>query len=114
MEPGEVTKTFRGKEEFVPRRLRIKKEDLEKFGFTTGCPGCRAANRGTTAVGHAEECRKRITEELTKLGDERTTREHERWFVYLTEEENMRKRSREEADGAVRSRWSRTAAGGVV
>ncbi len=56
MEQGALTKSIKGIEEFAQRRLRIKKEDLEKFGFATGCPGCRAANRGSTAVGHSEEC----------------------------------------------------------
>ena len=50
------------------------KKDLEKFGFTLGCAGCRAANRGSTAVGHTEECRKRIMGELEKAGDERLER----------------------------------------
>ncbi len=82
-ESGELTKIIKGKEDSVPRRLRTKPQDPEKLGFATGCPGCRAANRGSTAVGHSEECRKRIAEELTKLGDERITRENERWFEYL-------------------------------
>jgi hypothetical protein len=86
-ESGELTKIVKGKGAFVPRRLRIKKEDLEKFGFTTGCPGCRAANNGSISVGHSEERRERITE-----GDERITRENERWFEHLTQEENRMKR----------------------
>ena len=96
MEPNEPAKTIKGREEFVPRRLRIKKGDLEKLGHIAGCPGCRAANRGSTAVGHSEERRKRITVELAKLGDERTTRESERWFEYLTEEGNRPERRHEE------------------
>ena len=24
----------------VPRRIRLKPEDFEKFGYTIGCPGC--------------------------------------------------------------------------
>ncbi len=59
----------------MPRRHRITKRDLEKFGFTVGCPDCRAANRGSTAVGHTEECRKRIMEEVEKAGDDRIERE---------------------------------------
>ncbi len=59
----QFTETAKGQEETVARRrMRIKKEDLEKFGYTVGCPGCRAANRGATAVGHTEACRKRIVE----------------------------------------------------
>ncbi len=42
-----------------------------------------------------------MTEEFTKLGDERITRENERWFEYLTGEDNRAKRRQEEVDGAV-------------
>ena len=78
-ESGELTKIVEGEANFVPRTLRIKKEEWEKFGITTGCPGSRAANKGSAAVRRSEECRKRITEELTKLGDEAGGREdHQR------------------------------------
>ncbi len=40
------------------------------------------ANRGTTAVGHTEECRKRIAEELEKFGAERLERERGGLFEY--------------------------------
>ncbi len=58
-ESGELTKIAKGKEDFAPSRLRIKK-NLGKFGFTTGC----------------------IAEELTKLGDEDPTREREMVRVF--------------------------------
>ena len=67
---------------------------MEKFGYMAGCPGCRAANRGTTAANHSEECRKRLAEELEKVGDERLVREAERLFEYLEEEENKKKRTK--------------------
>ena len=70
-EQGEFTRPVRGKEEYIPRRLRIRKADLEKYGYTVGCPGCRAANRGGTAINHNEECRQRITKKLEEDGDER-------------------------------------------
>ncbi len=50
-------------------------------------------NRGTTAANHSEECRKRLDEELEKVGDERLVRETERLFEYLEEEENKKKRA---------------------
>ena len=79
----EFTKTAKGDDDCVPRRLRIRKEDLERFGYTAGCPGCRAANRGTTAVNHTEDCRRRIVTELEKIGDERIERERKRWHELL-------------------------------
>ena len=84
------TETVTGKSDFVRRRLRIKKDDLEKFGYTTGCPGCRAVNRGTTAASHSEECRSRIAAELEKIGDSRLERETERLFEFLEEEEKKK------------------------
>ncbi len=53
-----ITINVEGKVEYAPRRMRITKKHLEKFGFTVGCAGCRPANRRPTAVGHAEKCRK--------------------------------------------------------
>ena len=65
---------------------------METFGHTPGCPGRRAANKGTTAANHSEQCRKRVAEELDKVGDERLARETERLFEYLEEEENKKKK----------------------
>ncbi len=38
-----------------------RQEDLQKHGRAVACPGCRAANISSTAVGCAEECRKMIS-----------------------------------------------------
>jgi hypothetical protein len=84
-EPGEVPRPIRGRDEYIPRRFRIQKGDLQKFGFTAGCPGCRAANRGLPATGHSEECRRRIQEELEKSGDSRIERESVRANKYFGE-----------------------------
>ena len=96
VERAEFTETVKGKSDYTRRRCRIRKEDLEKFGYTAGCPGCRAANRGTTAVNHSEECRKRLAEELEKVGDERLVRETERLFEHLEEEENKNEKGKSE------------------
>ncbi len=80
-----INVNVKGKDEYAPRRMRITNKDLEKFGFAAGCPGCRAASRGSTAVGHTDECRKRIAGELEKAGGERVERETETFFEYLEE-----------------------------
>ncbi len=59
-----ITFNIEGKDEHAPRRVRIARKDLEKFGLTVGCAGRRLADRGATAVGHTENSRKRIIEEL--------------------------------------------------
>ena len=103
-EHAEFTEIVRGKNECTRRRFRIKKDDLEKFGYTTGCPGCRAVNRGTTAANHTEECRSRIAEELEKVGDVRLERENERLFEYL-EEADRRQRSKMYQEAGEEFRW---------
>ena len=42
----------------------IKKEDLEQYGCSAGCPGCKAILRGTATQGHSEACRSRMKTEL--------------------------------------------------
>ena len=55
--------------EATVRRVIIKRAYLERFGYTDGCRKCRDIQRGEESlgtVGHSEECRKRIEEEMTK------------------------------------------------
>ncbi len=51
--------------EAVPRQIFIRKEELEKHGYTKGCVRCDAlrAGRSTTAR-HSAACRKRIEEAM--------------------------------------------------
>ncbi len=96
-DPSEIAKTVKGKDEFIRRRFSIKKEALEKLGYTAGCPECRAAKRGTAAATHTEDCRKRIGEKLKKVGDdERLERETAMPFEYLEEEENKERKAEEQ------------------
>ena len=46
------------------RRMRITRKQIVKIGFTVGCPGCRAVNRGLPAVDHSEECRRRFEHDV--------------------------------------------------
>ena len=39
------------------------------MGFTVGCPGCRAVNRGLPAVNHSEACRNRIEQHMRDNAD---------------------------------------------
>ena len=44
----------------MARRRGITKIELDKYGFTPGCPGCIAKQRGEVAKrGHSKACRKR-------------------------------------------------------
>ena len=54
----------------LTRRMPITYKEIEKYGYTEGCPGCEAKKRGDVARrGHSERCRKRIEEKM-KLDEE--------------------------------------------
>ena len=47
-----------------PRRCKITRGILHKFGYTKNCAGCDAARCGLEPRGHSESCRERITQEM--------------------------------------------------
>ena len=50
--------------------MAITQRELDKFGYTVGCPGCEARKRGLIAkTGHNENCRRRIEEMMRKDDD---------------------------------------------
>ena len=49
-------------------RWGIRKQDLEKAGYTDGCPGCKALILEKHGQ-HSEQCRKRIEEYLRTSGN---------------------------------------------
>ena len=57
----------------------IKKRDIEAWGKTDGCPGCRALlmGKGNEAT-HTPECRHRMEQRMTAAGDTRIERYTER------------------------------------
>ena len=59
-------------------RLRLKREDFLRHGFTEGCPGCRAMIAGSTARGHHEACRQRMESAIAadSEGQERVERQN--------------------------------------
>ena len=48
----------------IKRRLKLTRQDFEKYGYTPGCSGCENAQTGSYGRDHSEECRKRITERI--------------------------------------------------
>ena len=46
------------------RRLILSPEDIERHGFTYGCPGCEVVRSGGKKRNHTEDCRQRIVEAL--------------------------------------------------
>ena len=63
----------------VPRRLYIQKQDLDRLGYTVGCPGCVSVIRGGARQQHTEGCRRSLESELSgtsrAVGAEKRRRE---------------------------------------
>jgi hypothetical protein len=53
--------------ETVPRRVQIRKDEMERFGYTANCPGCTAAIWETARQVHTEACRKRFGGEMKDM-----------------------------------------------
>ncbi|CAE7544146.1 unnamed protein product [Symbiodinium microadriaticum] len=71
-QPKPDAKEFRAR----ARNLYVLKGDLEKYGYTTLCPGCEAVMLGLPQRSHNDECRLRIQRSLmeTVEGKQRVQR----------------------------------------
>ena len=85
------------------RDFYIKKADLEKYGYTPDCKGCRAMQQRGNNKGypHTQQCRARIVEAVRKDDEDRVKRFEERMFteferVHLETEESDRKRHKKD------------------
>ena len=56
----------------APKRFRIERRDLDKYGYTPHCPGCFSVKNNRPQRSHNEECRKRIARLM--LSDEANAR----------------------------------------
>ena len=70
----------------VVYRMRLKREDFFRHGFTEGCPGCRALLAGGAARGHHDACRSRMETAISADpdGSERRERQKAKEDEYLT------------------------------
>jgi hypothetical protein len=66
-------------EEAPPRRFQIMRADLERWGYTDGCPKCRATRAKLAGRGreHTTACRNRITAQARLHNDPRMARRDE-------------------------------------
>jgi hypothetical protein len=85
-------------EEAVPRRMFIRKQDVEEHGYTVRCPGCVSILKGTARQEHSTECRRRLERELGMT--ERAKRAKKKVGEYVEkkmedDEDARRKRSEE-------------------
>jgi hypothetical protein len=90
--------TERGnKDATIPRRVYISKEDLDKFGYSAQCIGCRSILRGTRRQGHSEACRKRLEKELQGADKiERTKRKLDEFMGDVLAKEDEKRLQEEE------------------
>ena len=83
-------------EEVKPLRVRLKPSDFEKYGYTSGCQGCRAIIRKGRPQSHSEECRARMEAILdtTDKGRKRKQTADNRINAYIAEklEEDVREK----------------------
>ena len=79
----------------VPRRVYISKADLDRWGYTVGCPGCVSIIRRTARQGHTEACRKRMESELEETEKARGAERRQREFL----DEAMRRDARRKEGG---------------
>ena len=108
-----AAQTQEHEEEFgqKPRRAKITKNIIEKFGPTPGCQKCRAlatGDHGYEAVGHSAACRERIEDMMKKdpnfkeridRADERITRS---LADYIEKKDNARKNLEEDGEQAAK------------
>ena len=103
-------------------RVYIKKADVQKFGYSMNCPGCRSVMTNTTARAHTEECRKRLEsclaeDEETKLRSEAAKLRVDNWLasrVGSTEKPRSGDVVSHEPSGAASSSAPAAAASGSV
>ena len=61
------------------RAFYVQKKDIDRFGYSEDCRGCKALREGKRAVAHSKQCRDRIYQSLSESdGKLRTQRHFER------------------------------------
>ena len=71
-------------------RLYIRRADVQKYGYSMNCPGCRSVMTNTTARAHTEECRRRLEnclaeDEETNFRSEAAKHRVEGWLASRVE-----------------------------
>ena len=93
------------KKGYVPRGIYIRKDiELQQFGYTPGCDGCIAAQRGLGHRQHSSTCKERIAAELEKTDEGKMRleliRKREEEFIVRHHVEEERKRKADASPSA--------------
>ena len=94
--------TTRTAGEPIIKRYRINPKDLEKYGYTVGCTGCKCLIRGQPPQNHNEICRNRITNALKKEGDARLDREKKRMNDKEQKDSQKKRKTEEEKNNSAK------------
>ena len=89
--------------------MNFRRSDVQKYGCSMHCPGCRSVMTGTTARAHTEECRRRLEEclaedEEPKYRSEAAKLRVDGWFAGRVESAEKSTRSGEQlgASGCIK------------
>ena len=76
---GNAVETSGG--QYVPRRARITRKELEEYGYTANCPGCISSQLqdGIRRGAHTEECRLRVEAAMTGDKTGRVKQKMDQW-----------------------------------
>ena len=83
----------------VPKNLYVLRADVEKYGYTDGCPACTDLHLGgkvRPGFPHSSECRERIFEMLQKDQNQGAQARLQRYMDKRDESENKRVRVQDE------------------
>jgi hypothetical protein len=83
-----------------PKAFATNREDYERHGYTTRCPGCKALLTGTTRQKHSDACRRRMGTEMADEEKVKTAKRRKEDFIdkALEVEETNRDKEKKRED----------------
>ena len=101
MDQDELVKVIDGKRRAdglpdvpIPRRFHIAKGDLDKYGYSKGCPGCISVLRGTQRQQHSVACRGRLEKAMKDVEKvQAATKRETEYFEKVLEAESKRQKT---------------------
>ena len=91
----------------APREFYIQKKDLERFGHTRGCAGCRTMVQGGTRQAHTTECRERFRRLMQDEGKVQKTQEKRKDYEERMSEKEAKKEEKRKKKGEERGQKRR-------
>ena len=113
MDKDYVDAETREAHEKVPRNVYIRVEDLDRLGYTMGCPGCKSILRKTTRQQHSESCRRRVEDELKETDKLKAAKKKMGEYLEkkMKEDTEMRSQKKRKSEGIERDEGDETNTG---